>query len=383
MKSLVLVLVATSCSSAQKLRVFVLAGQSNMEGQAEVSTVNKTTGAPLNGTLKYQLTDPRTAALFAPTWDSAANDWAVLDDVKVWFNEAGSQQGINGSVIPGTAGVDASCGSLTGGFGCGASKNLIGPEYGFGFGMHAGLGLGRSGGDGGGDKIVIVKTAWGGKTLAGDFRPPSAAADGAAGRDPYCAGAYCSQTGHFYDVMLADVAKLMAPGVLGSMFPDTAALTPEIAGFGWFQGWNDGCDLNQTAAYEANMVHLIRDLRAAWRAPSLAVSIAVAGFDGFTGEEATRAPAHCWDDGSDKTTCNCAGDRGCRRLDVVLSQFAAVNATRHPELNGHAIAMETRGFWREARFSPNKGQGYHYWHNAETYFLVGQAMAKGMLQMLE
>ena len=66
----------------------------------------------------------------------------MLDDVKVWFNEAGSQQGINGSVIPGTAGVDASFGSLTVGFGCGASKNLIGPEYGFGFGMHAGLGLG-------------------------------------------------------------------------------------------------------------------------------------------------------------------------------------------------------------------------------------------------
>ena len=38
-----------------------------MEGQAEVASVDKETGKPLNGTLKYQLSDPRTAAEFAPT----------------------------------------------------------------------------------------------------------------------------------------------------------------------------------------------------------------------------------------------------------------------------------------------------------------------------
>ena len=32
----------------------------------------------------------------------------------------------------------------------------------------------------------------------------------------------------------------------------------------------------------------------------------------------------CWDDPATKTECNCKGDRGCRRLDVVLSQFGAV-----------------------------------------------------------
>eukprot|EP01047_Picozoa_sp_COSAG01_P068101 COSAG01_NODE_9767_length_2349_cov_15.897778_1_plen_83_part_10 len=56
-----------------ELKVFVLAGQSNMEGQAEV---NKTcssvepgkcsaVGAIMNGTLAYQLTDPRTEKLFS------------------------------------------------------------------------------------------------------------------------------------------------------------------------------------------------------------------------------------------------------------------------------------------------------------------------------
>ena len=47
-----LVLLATSAVSAVaaagELKVFVLAGQSNMEGHAEVATLNKTTGLPKN-----------------------------------------------------------------------------------------------------------------------------------------------------------------------------------------------------------------------------------------------------------------------------------------------------------------------------------------------
>jgi hypothetical protein len=78
---------------------------------------------------------------------------------------------------------------------------------------------------------------------------------------------------------------------------------------------------------------------------------------------------------------NCANDRGCRRLDVVLSQLAGTNATRHPELGGHAITMDQRVWWRPPEFSPAPGQGFHYFHNAETYFHTGLLMAQGMLQM--
>ena len=148
--------------------------------------------------------------------------------MKVWFNEAGIEQGVNGSTIPGENGKDASFGSLTVGYGCGGpignKKNLIGPEYGFGFGMH-------NANKGSGEKIVIVKTAWGGKTIAHDFRPPSS-----SGPDRWCTGDCSHATGHYYQTMLDDVEKIMKPGVLGKMFPDTVALEPEIAGFGWFQG---------------------------------------------------------------------------------------------------------------------------------------------------
>ena len=64
------ILILTFASAAfaaprKPIQVFILAGQSNMEGQAEVATKNKTTGKYLNGTLAYQLTDPRTAEVRA------------------------------------------------------------------------------------------------------------------------------------------------------------------------------------------------------------------------------------------------------------------------------------------------------------------------------
>ena len=46
-------LLAPYATAAGTLKVFVLAGQSNMEGHAEVATLNKTTGKPKNGTLLY------------------------------------------------------------------------------------------------------------------------------------------------------------------------------------------------------------------------------------------------------------------------------------------------------------------------------------------
>ena len=52
--------------------------------------MNKTSGKPKNGTLLYQLTDPRTAKEFAPLWDKTKNNWTVLDNVKAWTNEGGN-----------------------------------------------------------------------------------------------------------------------------------------------------------------------------------------------------------------------------------------------------------------------------------------------------
>jgi hypothetical protein len=200
-----------------------------MEGQAEVDTRNATTGAYLNGTLAYQVRDPRTAALFAPLWDASANAWVTLRDVKVWYNENGTVLGINGSNIPSAPG-EASFGDLSVGFGVAGDPARFGPELGFGFAMHEAAAPG--------EKILVMKTAWGGKTLAGDFRPPSSAAAAAEGRDPFCTGACAAAAGvgHYYSVMVNDTHKMLAPGAAAAMFPDLAGLTPVLGGFGWFQG---------------------------------------------------------------------------------------------------------------------------------------------------
>ena len=191
--------------NAEVLKIFFLAGQSNQEGHAEVATVNKSSGTYFNGTLAYQLTDPRTSALFAPLWDPSTKNWTVLPDIKVWFNECGSQQGVNGSSIPSMPG-DASFGNLTVGYGTGADSNLIGPELGFGFGMHDALP---------GQKILVMKTAWGGKSLAVDYRPPSSVAN----PDPFCQGDCPNVVGHYYETMVADVHKMLAPGAVAAMYP--------------------------------------------------------------------------------------------------------------------------------------------------------------------
>ena len=54
----------------------------------------------------------------------------------------------------------------------------------------------------------------------------------------------------------------------------------EIAGFGWHQGWNDGCDMGMCQQYEENLKNLIRDVRKALGVEKLPFVIADSGFGG-------------------------------------------------------------------------------------------------------
>lgn len=44
-------------------------------------------------------------------------------------------------------------------------------------------------------------------------------------------------------------------------------------------------------------------------------------------------------------------------------------------------SVETRDFWREIDESP-MDQDYHYNRNAETYYLVGEALGRSMVDLL-
>lgn len=142
-----------------KVHIYILAGQSNMEGHGEIDKRDDDTGLLKNGTLLYQLHDPRTRKEFQILWDDSKNDWKSLENVQIWFQQALYEAGVNGTKIPGVNGQDYSAGDLTVGYGEGGSARgeFFGPELGFGF--HLKLPPGSSPND----KILLVKTAWGGR----------------------------------------------------------------------------------------------------------------------------------------------------------------------------------------------------------------------------
>jgi hypothetical protein len=138
---------ASDRAASKPVRVFILAGQSNMQGVGPIQADPNRNGG--RGSLEYLVKDPATAGRFAPLVDSAGQ-WRARDDV--WI-----------------ACLDRR-GPLSVGFG--AREDTIGPELGFGWVV----------GDALDEPVLLIKCAWGGKSLAVDFRPPS------AGQPPHSLG---------------------------------------------------------------------------------------------------------------------------------------------------------------------------------------------------
>lgn len=63
-----------------------------------------------------------------------------------------------------------------------------------------------------------------------------------------------------------------------------------------------------------------------------------------------------------------------------LSAQAA--AAAYSEFNGTVTFVSTTDFARPAEESPNTGHGHHWYGNAESYFLIGNALGEGMEKLL-
>ena len=61
---------------------------------------------------------------------------------------------------------------------------------------------------------------------------------------------------------------------------------------------------------------------------------------------------------------------------------AQAAAAARPEFAGNVVFVPTRDFVRKPEDSPNPGHGHHEFGNAETYFLVGDALGKAMTTLL-
>jgi len=300
-----LLCVSSLNSFAKPLKVFILAGQSNMEGHAAVSTFDYIGKDPLTAPMLKEMRNP----------DGTPR---ICD--KVWMSYlTGPYDGsANGEGL----------GKLTTGFGAREdqpTKNggKIGPEFTFGIYIEKDLK----------EPILIIKTAWGGRSLNTEFRPPSAGqyklpkeTQAEWDKNPRAPDRKKWQkdkdaaSGVFYRMMIEHVKKVLAdPKRVCPEYDEKAGF--EIAGFVWLQGFNDLVDdttypgPDQPGRYDEYsrlLAHFIRDVRKDLSAPKMPFVIGVLGVDGYQHvnfRKAMAAPADM------------------------------------PEFKGNVIAVDTAPFW--------------------------------------
>jgi alpha-galactosidase len=293
---------------AKPLKVFILAGQSNMEGHAEIRTFD------------YIGKDPKTAPILKEMRNPDGTP-RVCD--KVWMSYlTGPYDGsANGEGL----------GKLTAGFGERGDNptqlsSKIGPEFTFGITMEKELK----------EPILIIKTAWGGRSLNTEFRPPSAGPYKLPKEiqdvwDQHPQGAHGvpkleerkkwqdekdAASGVFYRMMVEHVKKVLAdPKRVCPAYDPKEGY--ELGGFVWLQGFNDLVDgttypNENYDEYSRLLAHFIRDVRKDLSAPKMPFVIGVLGVDGEKNVNFRKA----------------------------MAAPAAM-----PEFKGNVVAVDTAPFW--------------------------------------
>ena len=303
-------LLAITIAEAKPLKVFILAGQSNMEGHARIETFD------------YIGDDPATAPLLK-MMRGADGKPAVADNAWISYLTGQPEGNANGE---GT-------GKLTAGYGARGSNptqdgGKIGPEFTFGLAMDAAIE----------EPVLLIKTAWGGRSLNTQFRPPSAGPyvfnkdqldqmqkrgknieEEKAGR--------AKDTGRFYRFMIDHVKSVLAdPNRVCPAYNPADGY--EISGFVWLQGFNDLVDGNtypegadgvrDYSEYSRLMAHFIRDVRKDLKTPEMPFVIGVLGVGGLDAKG-----------------------------NAVAFRKAMAAPASMPEFKGNVAAVETAPFWAE------------------------------------
>ncbi|MDP6633434.1 MAG: sialate O-acetylesterase [Phycisphaerae bacterium] len=348
----VLLLGSFACAAADKpIQVFILAGQSNMEGKARLRVMEHQAFKGDNKERYKKFTD-------------GSGKWKTRDDVWIKFLDRH--------------------GKLTVGYG---SPRCCGPELDFGFTL----------GDYVDAPVLLIKTAWGGKTLGRDFRPPSsgypddatlkAELDSARKRNPKAAMADIkARYGHYYREMVKEVRATLINR--DTLFPELKGKTFRIAGFVWFQGWNEQYNDTYIANYDKNLQNLIRDVRKEFKVPKMPFIVGEFGCDGPKGRYVNQ-----------------------KKLDIRKAQAAF---KKNKEFDGNADFVSTTVFWDyeiekmyedtkkirrglasgkmtktqaqaiKDRFAQHgSDKGYHYLGSPKIYCDMGRAFAQGMIKLLK
>lgn len=250
---------AASATPPLPLKVIILAGQSNMVGHGyaegselhwNASSTNQCGGTAggcvdphpeLPPNLNGSLLTPEYAFLRSTSGDK----WATHPGVWMVYNESADDSGLPAFPTPGPSGgywhgdLSVGYGGDHKGLNIGGRTNRteVGPELGLGWA----LGDAYKKQAGPHQQVLIIKTAWGGKTIDIDFRPPSSAKANAS-----------HPVGPYYKWMVREVQDAL--GKLDTFFPAYSGSNYEIAGFVWHQGDMDeeigcGCVRNVLMLY--------------------------------------------------------------------------------------------------------------------------------------
>lgn len=319
------------------VKVFVLAGQSNMQGHAALRT------------LEYLIYNEESAAEFQH-WKDRDGRWYERRDV--WITTTDGDR--HGNLRPGF----------------GQNEMKMGPELGIGWVLGQLLD----------EQVLLIKTCWGGRSVRRDFLPPSAEMppeeqlqaelERARQRNPETTmDEITEKYGKAYRDMIANVEEVL--GSLGERFPDYKEERGyEMAGFVWFQGWNDMVDGEQReeqySSYTQRLATLIGDVRNDLDAPELPVVIGELGANGDRGEFQ-------------------AAQRAVAELPELAETVAFAETVEFWEPD--VEEMVSAGVWQGpdwvSFYNVGSERGYHYLGSARIYDRMGRAMGAGMVELLQ
>jgi hypothetical protein len=312
------------------IKVFILAGQSNMVGYGHAETGNGGNGGI--GSLRYLANNNASypeydyTSLLETPGDPANSAWKTRGNIKVW-GQNGTSGNLGGNILKGDLGPFYGATNAT------APDTWFGPEYAFG----------QVVGDFyASDDVLIIKTAWGGHSLHGNFRPPSAVAD----RGGVIGASYLETFKNAHEVL----------DNLGTEFPEWAGRGYQIVGFAWHQGVSDSGEPFATE-HKENLPDFIGDVRAELGKPNLPFVIAT------TGMLAAGGPVES------------SPYSGYSKVEKAQLWVAGV---AQPD---NTLTDDTRGYWEEAADSP-RSQGFHWNQNARSYFRVGKGLGEDMVDLL-
>jgi len=384
-------LIANATFAAEPLKIFILAGQSNMVGHARAHTIatlyasdNPRDKAILdlviekeNGLSKTLLQDQLAQAKQLDQLTGGISNEKVKslsegperqalevevnklkDAHQAYKQKVASSCVVSDRVyISSIADRNKKSGKL--GIGYGASEDKIGPEFGFGLSLAQQI-------DG---PILIIKTSWGGKSLHYNFRPPSVGSYTLNEKEKASdkAEEIKNNAGLNYRMMNEAISKVLED--LGSYHPAyDAEAGHEIAGFVWFQGFNDQFSPEFRDNYKDNMIAFIKDVREEYNVPRMPFVIGVLG-TGVTAEKVAENPVS-------------VGQREAAKFLGRKNGVAAVES--YPEYSLYAQEIFEKGWQQHYHEWDTVGSDrpYHYLGSGAFFVRLGDSFAAVMADLL-